>query len=200
MLTSDHEQLCQSAPTQAYTYGPKYWGGYATHIQHPQDFFFKIPENLPEERAPPLFCADLTMYAPIARYAKPGDHIAILSIGGLGHMGVQYAKAWGCKVTAFTTRLDKEEFIKGLGADRVVLSNAETFKAEAGKFNLILNTLPVGDDLTVLVSLTKPFGTFVQLGLPDVRVPNKFQVAPLQLDWLLDWIKERSPRDFGLLC
>jgi len=177
--TSDHEQLCKSAPTQLFTSGPKFWGGYATHIQHPQDFFFRIPEGLPEERIPPLFCAGVTMYAPIARHAKPGDSVAILGIGGIGHMGVMYAKAWGCNVTAFTTSLDKEEFIKGLGADRVVLSSPESFKKEAGKFNVVLNTLPVGDDLTVLVSLTKAFGTFVQLGLPDVKVPNTLQVGPL---------------------
>ncbi len=176
---SDTEQLCKEKLDQTFTYGPKYWGGYATAIQHPHDFFFKVPEGLPEERVPPLFCAGVTVYAPIARYAKPGDNVAVLGIGGLGHMAVQYAKAWGCNVTAFTTSKDKEEFIKKLGADNVVLSNEETFQQEAGKFQVVLNTLPASDNLTSLVSLTKPLGTFVQIGLPAFDNPCKFNPAPL---------------------
>jgi len=177
--TSNIEQLCKTDTDQNFTYGAKYWGGYATAIQHPSDFFFKVPESLPEERVPPLFCAGVTLYAPIARHCKKGDSVAVLGIGGLGHMAVQYAKAWGCNVTAFTTSKDKEEFIKKLGADRVVLSNEETFKQEAGKHNVVLNTLPTSDNLTSLVSLTKPLGTFVQIGLPAFGNPCKFNPAPL---------------------
>ncbi len=168
------DQLCSTKMEQNFTYGPLYWGGYCTAIQHPEQFYFHLPKELPEEKIPPLFCAGVTTYAPIARHAQPGQEVAVLGIGGLGHMAVQYAKAWGCKVTAFTSSKDKEEFIKGLGADRVVLSNDETYKQEAGKFHLVLNTLPVGDNLNGLVGLTRALGTFVQLGVPPVDKPSQF--------------------------
>jgi D-arabinose 1-dehydrogenase-like Zn-dependent alcohol dehydrogenase len=169
------DQICTSDKVdQKFTYGDKYWGGYASHVQHPAKFFFKLPEGLPEERIPPLFCAGATTYAPVAKYAKPGQEVAVLGIGGLGHLAVQYAKAWGCNVTAFTSNKSKEQFIKGLGADRVVVSDDETLKQEAGKYHLVLNTLPEADKLNEYVSLTRPMGTFCQLGLPDTAKPSKF--------------------------
>lgn len=168
------DQLCTAPLEQKYTYGAKYWGGYATSLQQPAKFFFKIPKELPEEKVPPLFCAGITTYAPIARHAKPGDELAVLGIGGLGHMAVMFGKAWGCKVTAFTTSKDKEDFIKKLGADRVVVSSEETLAQEAGKYDVVLNTLPSGDNLTALVNLTQTLGTFVQLGAPPVNKPSSF--------------------------
>jgi len=174
------EQLCFTINPQleqGLTYGPKFWGGYASSMQQPADFFFKLPPNLPESKIPPLFCAGITLYTPIAKYAKPGDEVAVLGIGGLGHMGVQYAKAWGCKVTAFTSSKDKEEFIKKLGADRVVVGNAETYKQEAGKFDVVLNTLPSSDDFSQYLGLTAPLGTFVQLGAPAFNKPAQINPA-----------------------
>ncbi len=174
------EQLCNSTQIeQQYTYGPKFWGGYASHMQQPAEFFFKLPPNLPENKIPPLFCAGITLYAPIARFAKPGQNVAVLGIGGLGHMGVQYAKAWGCNVTAFTSSKDKEEFIKKLGADRVVVTSLETLQQEAGKFDLILNTLPSNDDLGTYILLTAKLGTFVQLGVPPTATSASFNPALL---------------------
>lgn len=175
-----HDQFCSDTVIdQKFTYGPFYWGGYATALQHPAKFFFKVPKNLPEEKVPPLFCAGITTYAPIARYAKPGQEVAVLGVGGLGHMAVQYAKAWGCNVTAFTSSKGKEEFIKKLGADKIVVINEETLKQETGKYHVVLNTLPVGDNLTSLVNLTGLFGHFVQLGNPDMTKPCGFHPAPL---------------------
>jgi len=173
------DQFCVGESDQKFTYGPKYWGGYATAIQHPAKFYFKLPDNLPEERIPPLFCAGVTTYAPVARYAKPGQEVAVLGIGGLGHMAVQYAKAWGCNVTAFTSSKGKEQFIKDLGADRVVVTSPETLKEEASKYHLVLNTLPAGDQLTSWVSLTRNLGTFCQLGAPAVGVPIHFNPSVL---------------------
>jgi len=165
--TTGLEQCCSSPDLeQRPTYGPKFWGGYASHMQQPADWFFKVPAGLPENKIPPLFCAGITTYAPIAKFAKPGQEVAVLGIGGLGHMAVQYAKAWGCKVTAFTSSKGKEEFIKGLGADRVVVSTPETLQQEAKKFDLILNTLPSTEDLDPYLRLTALAGTFVQMGIP----------------------------------
>jgi len=89
-------------------------------------------------------------------------------------MAVMYAKAWGFKVTGFTTSKDKEAFIKKLGADRVVVTTPETLQKEAGKYDVVLNTLPSGDNLTSYVSLTKVMGTFVQLGVPAFAKPVEF--------------------------
>jgi len=176
--TNGAEQLCISQEIgQKYTYGPEFWGGYASHMQQPADWFFKIPANLPESKIPPLFCAGVTLYAPIARHAKPGQEVAVLGVGGLGHMGVQYAKAWGCKVTAFTSSKGKEEFIKKLGADRIVVSSPETLQQEAGKYDLVLNTLPTVDDFNSYVGLTSVLGTFVQLGVPAFEKPANFNPA-----------------------
>ena len=172
------EQLCQSPTLEQHAvFGPKFWGGFASHLQQPAAWFFKLPSNLPESKIPPLFCAGITMYRPIAEYAKPGDEVAVLGIGGLGHMGVQYAKAWGCKVTAFTSSKAKEEFIKKLGADRVVVCNAETYKQEAGKFDVVLNTLPSSDEFSQYLGLTAPLGTFVQLGVPAFSKPAEINPA-----------------------
>ena len=175
----DADQFCRGGGEQNFTYGDLYWGGYATAIQHPDKFFFKIPTNLPEEQIPPLFCAGVTTYAPIARYAKPGHNVAVLGIGGLGHLAVKYAHALGCNVTGFTSSKDKEQFIKDLGADRVVVSSEETLKQEAGKYHLIINTLPSNDQLTALIGLARPFGVFCQVGLPAFASPAPFNPAPL---------------------
>ena len=174
------EQLCfvlNPQLEQAFTYGPKFWGGYSSHMQQPADWFFKLPSNLPENKIPPLFCAGVTTYTPVAKYAKKGDEVAVLGVGGLGHMAVQYAKAWGCKVTAFTSSKSKEEFIKKLGADRVVVGNAETYKQEAGKFDVVLNSLPDSEDFNQYIGLTAPLGTFVQLGLPKFSKPANINPA-----------------------
>ncbi len=95
----------------------------------------------------------------------------MLGIGGLGHMAVQYAKAWGCKVTAFTTTLEKEDFIKKLGADRVVINSPETLKQEFERYHLVINTLPATKDLNSLVTLPRPLGVFCQVGAPTENTP-----------------------------
>ena len=173
------DQFCQGKLDQTWTYGNLYWGGYATAIQHPAKFFFKLPANLPEEKIPPLFCAGVTTYAPIARYSKPGNNVAVIGIGGLGHMAVKYARAFGCKVTAFTTSKDKEQFIKDLGADRVVITSEETMKQEAGKYHLIINTLPTAEQVGGLVILARPCGVLCQVGAPPMSKPSSFSAAAL---------------------
>jgi len=178
LCKSGYEPLCDDVKHK-FTYDDTYWGGYATHLQQPADWYFKIPTNLPEERIPPLFCAGVTAYAPIARYAKPGDNVAVLGIGGLGHMAVQYLKAWGCHVTAFTSSKGKEGFIKKLGADRVVVSSEQTLKEEAGKFAFIFNTLPATDNFGSYVGLTKKLGNFICVGLPAYETEATMPIYPL---------------------
>jgi len=161
---------------QKYTYGPFYWGGYATAVQHPAKMFFKIPDTLPLEKVAPLFCAGCTLYNPISKYARKGDNVAVLGIGGLGHMGVKYAHAWGCHVTVFTGSKDKIQLCKDLGADEIVLTtDKDAFKKNAGKFDLVLNTVHDIDQelFDNYSSLLAPQATFVQLGAPMTDVKWK---------------------------
>lgn len=176
------EPLCTGGDGNNFTYGPIYWGGYASYIQQPGAHFFKVPKSLPIERVPPLFCAGITTYRPVAVYAKPGDKVAVLGIGGLGHLAVQYAKKWGCHVTAFTNSKDKEKFIKELGADEVLIADDETMKKQGSKYHLVLNTLPVGEKMPDYIALTRPLGTYVQIGLPDVSKPCPFNAAHVLLN------------------
>jgi len=94
-------------------------------------------------------------------------------------MGVQYLKAWGCKVTAFTHSKNKEELIKKLGADRVVISSPETLKEEAGKYDFVLNTLPISDNFTEHVALTKKMKTFCNVGAPGGDKPIELSANQL---------------------
>jgi uncharacterized zinc-type alcohol dehydrogenase-like protein len=164
------DNLCDKAPDgERFLYG-KFWGGYATAIQQPAQWCFKIPESLPDDATPPLLCAGATTYSPLARYVKPGMNVAIIGIGGLGHLGVQYAAALGAHTTAFSSNLKNADEIKKLGAERVVCStDKEALKAEYSKYDVVLNTLAVGDDgslFSLWEDITKPLGKFIQVGSP----------------------------------
>jgi len=172
--TEGRENCCLGDNMQMETYGDMYWGGYATIVQQPADFAFKLPPGLKEETAPPLFCAGVSTYAPIARYCKPGDEVAVLGIGGLGHLAVQFAKAMGCKVTAISNSREKDDLIKELGAERIVSSgDLKALDKEKYRFAVVLNTIPSFDEklFKSYISLTKPNGYFVQIGLPSVETP-----------------------------
>ena len=105
--------------------------------------------------------------------------MAILGVGGLGHLGVMYAKAWGCKVTGFTTSKEKEAFIKQLGADRVVVTSPETLQQESGKYHLVMNTLPDSGNFNEFLGLVRPRGTYCQVGAPDFSKPAQLNPAML---------------------
>jgi len=162
------DNLCQGEVEQKESYGEKYWGGYGTYITEPAQWLFKIPDSIPDDKAPPLMCAAVTCYAPIARMVKPGENVAVLGMGGLGHMGVKIAKAWGCHVTAFTSNEEKVEIVDELcKPDNVVHITDDTLKQEKGKYHFVLNTITIAyEKFDRLLSLTRPLGTFCQVGLP----------------------------------
>ena len=103
-----HTQMCEN---REYLYDI-HFGGYCTHMQINNNWAIKIPEGLDLKEAPPLLCAGVTVYAPIKRFNKVGGKCAVLGIGGLGHLAVQYANKLGMDVTAFTTRLDNIASLK----------------------------------------------------------------------------------------
>eukprot|EP00331_Platyophrya_macrostoma_P026533 CAMPEP_0176436836 /NCGR_PEP_ID=MMETSP0127-20121128/18228_1 /TAXON_ID=938130 /ORGANISM="Platyophrya macrostoma, Strain WH" /LENGTH=374 /DNA_ID=CAMNT_0017820277 /DNA_START=38 /DNA_END=1162 /DNA_ORIENTATION=+ len=180
--SAGHDQLCLDLPfPNRGTFG-EYWGGYSSALQQPARYAYKIPENLPSDRTPPLLCAGVTVYAPLAKFCKPGDKVAVLGIGGLGHLAVAYANKLGCHVTALTSTPGKEEFIKKFGAHEVrSSSDPEDLRKMASEFNVIINTLSTANQkmFGLYLDLTAPEGTFIQVGAPPADEP--FQIHAFQI-------------------
>jgi uncharacterized zinc-type alcohol dehydrogenase-like protein len=144
-------------------------GGYSGAIVVDENYVLRIPDSLPLDAAAPLLCAGITLCSPLRHWnAGPGTRVAVIGLGGLGHMGVKLAHAMGAHVTVLSQSLKKMEDGLRLGADEYyATSDRETFKKLAGSFDLILNTvsanLPQGDYLRML----KLDGTLVELGMPE---------------------------------
>jgi D-arabinose 1-dehydrogenase-like Zn-dependent alcohol dehydrogenase len=167
------ENLCQDID-EKFTYG-FYWGGYATQIQQPSKFFFKYPDGLDEKRAAPLLCAGITVYYPIKQYVKEGDKTAVIGIGGLGHLAVQFLAKLGYHVTAFSSSLDKKEFLHSLGANEVVnYTDPKDMKRHANQYDFVINTLPVEDGFDNFLNIAAPRCNFVQVGLPEASKKINF--------------------------
>ncbi|MEU0239499.1 NAD(P)-dependent alcohol dehydrogenase [Nocardiopsis sp. NPDC006198] len=148
-------------------------GGYSTHIVVVEDFVVSVPENIPYEAAAPLLCAGVTAYSPLAhRNVGPGKRVAVVGMGGLGHMAVKFAHAMGAEVTVLSQSLNKQEDGIRFGADHYyATSDASTFKTLADSFDLIVNTISAPVDLQAYLSLLALDGTMVNLGAPAEPLP-----------------------------
>jgi len=144
-------------------------GGYSTKIVVHQDFVLRIPDNLPLDKAAPLLCAGITTYSPLHHWkAGPGKRVAVIGLGGLGHMAVKIAHAMKAEVTVLTRTLDKKDDAKRLGADQVyATSDPETFNKLSRYFDLIINTVSVKLDWGQYLGLLKRDGSMVLLGVPS---------------------------------
>lgn len=145
-------------------------GGYSDIIVVNEDFVLNIPANLPLDKAAPLLCAGITLYSPLVHWkAGPGKKVAIMGLGGLGHMGVKIAAALGAEVTVLSHSENKKEDAKKLGAHNFLLTkNAEVFTENANTFDLIINTISSADlDIGSYISLLKMDGTMVSVGAPE---------------------------------
>jgi uncharacterized zinc-type alcohol dehydrogenase-like protein len=170
------EQYCDGT---VFTYnsrehdGTPTFGGYSDKIVVDEDYVLRIPKNLPLDAAAPLLCAGITLYSPLMHWqAGPGKKVAVVGLGGLGHMGVKLGHALGAEVTVLSQSLKKKEDGKRLGADHYyATSNPETFTKLKGYFDLILNTVSDGIDWNQYLELLKVDGTLVILGLPEKQVP-----------------------------
>jgi uncharacterized zinc-type alcohol dehydrogenase-like protein len=170
----DLEQYCLQGMTGTYngidTYGDgaRTQGGYSTHVVVTEDFVLKIPEGIDLDKAAPLLCAGITTYSPLHHWnVGPGKKVAIIGLGGLGHMAVKLAHALGAEVTVLSRTLDKKEQGLQLGADSYyATTDPETFKALAGSFDMILNTVSAVVDLNQFLSLLAVDGTMVNVGAP----------------------------------
>ncbi|MGO4443049.1 NAD(P)-dependent alcohol dehydrogenase [Mycobacterium sp. 2YAF39] len=168
------EQYCTN-PGMVGTYngvgsdGEPTQGGYSGAIVVDENYALHIPENLPLDAAAPLLCAGITLYSPLRHWnAGPGTSVAVIGLGGLGHMGVKLAHAMGAKVTVLSQSLKKMEDGLRLGADEYyATSDPSTFETLAGSFDLILNTVSANLDLDAYLRLLKLDGTLVELGMPE---------------------------------
>jgi alcohol dehydrogenase (NADP+) len=177
------EQFCNA---MVMTYGsmdkhlntPTY-GGYSEAIVVTEDFVLRIPANLDPASAAPLLCAGITTYSPLRRWkVGPGQKVGIVGLGGLGHMGVKFARAFGAHVVLFTTSANKTADALRLGAHEVVMSKDEAqMAAQAGSFDFILDTVSAAHDLTAYISLLKRDGNLVLVGAPET--PVSFAALPL---------------------
>jgi uncharacterized zinc-type alcohol dehydrogenase-like protein len=154
-------------------------GGYANQIVVAEDFVLRIPDGLDRASAAPLLCAGITMYAPLRRYgAGPGKRVAIVGLGGLGHLGVKLATALGAEVTVLSQTLKKREDGLALGATGYFASSdPATFSTLAGTFDLIVSTVNAQLDIDAYLSLLGLGGTLVCIGIP----PAPLSVHPFSL-------------------
>jgi uncharacterized zinc-type alcohol dehydrogenase-like protein len=154
-------------------------GGYSKKIVVDENYVLRIPDNRPMDGAAPLLCAGITLYSPLMHWkAGPGKKVAIIGLGGLGHMRVKIAHALGADVTVFSHSLRKQEDGKRMGADNFyATSDPETFKRLEGYFNLIINTLAVEIDAAQYLNLLALDGTMFVVAIPEIETP----VAPSSL-------------------
>jgi uncharacterized zinc-type alcohol dehydrogenase-like protein len=181
---ADLEQYCEQGSTLTYNDkdrvdGLPTYGGYSQRIVVSDKFVVTIPEKLDPKSAAPLLCAGITTYSPLRHWKiGPGHKVAVVGLGGLGHMGLKFAKALGADVTLFTRSRDKEEEARRLGADHVVLStDEEQMKAVANSFDFILDTVPTKHDLAPYLTTLKLDGTCCLVGMLDPIEPTIHSTA-----------------------
>jgi len=171
------ENYCLKGNTQTYAGvdrdGTVTQGGYSTHVVVDEDFVLKVPESIPYEAAAPLLCAGITTYSPLAHWnAGPGTKVAVVGMGGLGHMAVKIAHAMGAEVTVLSQTLSKRDDGLRFGADHYyATSDAATFDTLANKFDLIVNTVSAPVDLQQYLALLRLDGTMVNVGAPAEPLP-----------------------------
>ncbi|MCX4234123.1 NAD(P)-dependent alcohol dehydrogenase [Streptomyces ortus] len=177
------EQYCVKGMTGTYNAvgrdGEPTYGGYSTHIVVDEAYTVRIPEGLALDEAAPLLCAGITTYSPLKHWnVGPGKKVAILGMGGLGHMGVKIAHALGADVTVLSQSLRKKDDGLKLGADHYyATSDPKTFEELRGTFDVILSTVSAPLDLDRFLSLLRADGAFVNVGAPEEPVSlNLFSV------------------------
>jgi uncharacterized zinc-type alcohol dehydrogenase-like protein len=171
------EQYCIPGNTQTFGSvdrdGTPTYGGYSDHVVVNQDFVLRIPDGLPLDAAAPLLCAGITTYSPLRHWnAGPGTRVAVVGLGGLGHMAVKFAKAMGAEVTVLSQSLRKQDDGLRLGADGYyATSDDATFDELAHRFDLIINTVSASLDIGRFLGLVKTDGALVNVGAPSEPLP-----------------------------
>jgi uncharacterized zinc-type alcohol dehydrogenase-like protein len=182
LVDSDHdcpscrnnvEQFC---PNATFTYnspdkhlGGVTYGGYSESIVVDERFVLRVPANLELSGVAPLLCAGITTYSPMRRWGDlKGKRVGVVGLGGLGHMGVKFARAFGARVAVFTTSPRKREDALRLGAEEVIIStDAEEMKKHAGTFDFILDTIAAEHDINAYINMLLLDGTITLVGAPE---------------------------------
>lgn len=172
------EQFCAQGMTATYNSrergsGAPTYGGYSTRIVVDQDYVLRIPDGLPLDRVAPLLCAGITTYSPLRHFGvRAGDKVAVVGLGGLGHMAVKIASAMGAEVTVLSTSESKRADALALGAKAFAATrDADTFKRLAGSFDAIIDTISAPHDYNAYLGMLKVDGTMVLLGVPEEPAP-----------------------------
>lgn len=171
------ENMCLEGNTGTYTAvdrdGTITQGGYSTHIVVDEDFVLSVPESIPYEAAAPLLCAGITTYSPLRHWkAGPGVRVAVVGMGGLGHMAVKIAAAMGAEVTVLSQTLSKRDDGIRFGAtDYFATSDPATFEQLANRFDLIVNTVSAVIDVDAHLRMLRRNGTLVNVGAPPQPLP-----------------------------
>lgn len=178
------EQFCENGPSFTYNGYEQdkktlTQGGYSNTIVVHEDFTLRISDKLDLAATAPLLCAGITTYSPLRQWnVGKGQKVAVVGLGGLGHMGVKFAVAFGAEVTVMSTSPSKEEDAKKLGAHKfVVTKDADQMKSVAGYFDFILDTVSAPHDLNAYLGLLKPKGVMVCVGIP----PTPYQLHAFSL-------------------
>jgi alcohol dehydrogenase (NADP+) len=182
LVDSDHDcPQCQAGqeqfcPNGVFTFnsldkhlGGVTYGGYSESIVVDERFVLRVPSNLNPAGAAPLLCAGITTYSPMRRWnAGKGKKVGVVGLGGLGHMGVKFAHAFGAQVVVFTTSPGKKDDALRLGADEVVISrDANAMQKHAGSFDFILDAVSAQHDINAYLNLLRPDGTVTLVGAPE---------------------------------
>lgn len=174
----DLEQYCENIATFTYNSEDKIlggvtYGGYSQSIVVDEAFVLSVSEKADLAGTAPLLCAGITTYSPMRHWnVGPGQKVGVVGLGGLGHMAVKFANAFGAHVVLFTTSPGKTEDAKRLGAHEVVLSkDADEMQKHAASFNFILDTVSAQHDLNSYLSLLKRDGTMTLVGAPPMPLP-----------------------------
>jgi len=172
------EQFCVKFPTFTYNApdsvsGGVTYGGYSDTIVVDEAFALRVPKGMDLAGAAPLLCAGITTYSPLRHWnVGKGQKVGIVGLGGLGHMGLKFAHAFGAHTVLFTTSPNKAEDARRLGADEVVVSkNANEMAKHAGSFDFILDTASANHDLNQYIALLRRNGTMALVGAPEEPAP-----------------------------
>jgi uncharacterized zinc-type alcohol dehydrogenase-like protein len=167
------EQFCHNL-TLTYNFPDKHlggvtYGGYSDGVVVDEAFVLRIPQNLALAGAAPLLCAGITTYSPMRHWGiTKGKKVGVVGLGGLGHMGVKFAHAFGAHVVVFTTSPNKKEDAHRLGADEVVISrNADEMQKHTGSFDFILDAVSADHDINAYVQLLRRDGNITMVGAPE---------------------------------
>jgi uncharacterized zinc-type alcohol dehydrogenase-like protein len=149
-------------------------GGFADRVRLDGRFTFRIPDGLASEAAAPLLCGGVTVYSPLRRWARSSTKVGVVGIGGLGHLGLQFARAMGCEVTAISSSPDKEQEARSFGAHRFLATREKSaLRSAAGTLDLVLSTVFAAQDWLGLLGTLKPNGVLCVVGGPPepISVP-----------------------------